>query len=162
MNNPRQAKQDQQFLREAIALAEESVHSGGGPFGAIVVHQGQIVGRGNNRVVPNNDPTAHAEIVAIRAVCAQLNEYHLTGCTLYVNCEPCPMCFSAASWAHIERIVFAASRDDAAAAGFDDVAIHQQVMLPLAERKIVMQQQLRDEALSAFTLWKNLEGRVDY
>lgn len=153
---------DHQFLREAMALAEASVRNGGGPFGAVVVHDGVIVGRGNNRVVPNNDPTAHAEIVAIRAACAQLNEYHLTGCVLYVNCEPCPMCFSAASWAHIERIVFAASRGDAADAGFDDVAIHQQVMLPLAERRILMQQQLREEALKAFELWKNLEGRIDY
>ncbi len=153
---------DQQFLREAIALSEASVRSGGGPFGAVVVWEGRVIARGNNRVVPNNDPTAHAEIVAIRAACAQLNAYHLTGCTLYVNCEPCPMCFAAASWAHIERIVFAASRDDAADVGFDDVAIHQQVMLPITQRHIPMQQQLRDEALQAFALWKNFEGRVDY
>lgn len=153
---------DEQFLREALALAEASVASGGGPFGAVVVHHGQVVGRGSNRVVEANDPTAHAEIVAIRAACANLHEYHLTGCTLYVNCEPCPMCFAAASWAHIERIVFAASRDDAAAAGFDDVAIHQQVTLPTAQRKIPMQQKLRDEALKAFTLWNNLEGKREY
>jgi tRNA(Arg) A34 adenosine deaminase TadA len=153
---------DQQFLREAIALAEASVGSGGGPFGAVVVHAGRVVGRGNNCVVPNNDPTAHAEIVAIRAACAQLNEFHLTGCILYVNCEPCPMCFSAASWAHIERIVYAASREDAAAAGFDDVAIHQQVMLPPSQRNIPMQQQLHDEALKTFELWKNLEGKIEY
>lgn len=153
---------DLEFLREAIALAEHSVRSGGGPFGAVVVHNGNVVARGSNRVVPNNDPTAHAEIVAIRSACAQLNEYHLAGCTLYVNCEPCPMCFAAASWAHIERIVFAASREDAASAGFDDLAIHQQVMLPTSQRTIPMQQQLRTEALNALVLWKNLEGKVEY
>jgi len=153
---------DHQFLREAIALAEQSVCSGGGPFGAVVVQNGQVVARGNNRVVLHNDPTAHAEIVAIRTACAQLHEYHLTGCTLYVNCEPCPMCFSAASWAHIERIVFAAGREDAANAGFDDLAIHQQVMLAPAQRMIPMHQQLRDEALNAFMLWKNLEHKVEY
>src|SRR5512143_544325 len=153
---------DRQFLREAIALAEESVRNGGGPFGAVVVHDGQIVARGNNRVVPDTDPTAHAEIVAIRAACTELQQYHLTGCTLYVNCEPCPMCFSAASWAHIERIIFAASREDAAAAGFDDVAIHQQVALPPFQRNIPMQQQLREEALKAFSIWKSFEGKVEY
>lgn len=153
---------DRQFLREAIALAEESVRNQGGPFGAVIVHNGQIIARGNNRVVICNDPTAHAEIVAIRAACTQLNEYHLKGCTLYVNCEPCPMCFSAASWARIERIVFAASREDAAAVGFEDVAIHQQAALPPSQRKIPMQQQLREEALNALEEWKNLEGKVEY
>lgn len=153
---------DHLFLREAIALAEASVRSNGGPFGAVVVHNGEIVGRGSNRVVPHNDPTAHAEIVAIRAACAQLNAYHLTGCTLYVNCEPCPMCFAAASWAHIERIVYAVDRDAAAAVGFDDVAIHQQVALPPSQRTIVMEQQLQEEALAAFDMWKNLEGKVEY
>jgi len=153
---------DQQFLREAIALAEASVRSGGGPFGAVLVHDGDIVARGNNRVVPNNDPTAHAEIVAIRTACAQVNQFHLAGYTLYVNCEPCPMCFSAASWAHIDRIVYAANREDAAAIGFDDVEIYQQVILPPAQRNIPMQQQLRDEALNVFTLWNNLEEKDEY
>ncbi len=153
---------DRQFMREAIALAEESVRNGGGPFGAVVVYDGQIIARGNNRVVPDTDPTSHAEIVAIRAACRELRQYHLTGCTLYVNCEPCPMCFSAASWAHIERIIFAANREDAAAAGFDDVAIHHQVTLPPSQRNIPMQQQLREEALKAFSIWKNFEGKVEY
>lgn len=153
---------DQQFLREAIALAEASVGSGGGPFGAVVVRNGQVIARGTNRVVPDSDPTAHAEVVAIRAACAQLAEHHLDGAILYVNCEPCPMCFAAASWAHIARIVFAASREDAAAVGFDDVAIHQQVQLPVGQRQLPMQQLLRDEALNAFRLWENFAGRIDY
>lgn len=162
MTVPQELSMDHHFLREAIALAEASVSNGGGPFGAVVVRNGEVIGRGDNRVVPHCDPTAHAEIVAIRAACAQQEQHHLDGSILYVNCEPCPMCFAAASWAHIERIVYAANREDAAAIGFDDVEIHQQVMLPLSQRKIPMQQQLHDEALKAFELWKNFEGKVEY
>jgi guanine deaminase len=153
---------DEQFLREALALAEASVASGGGPFGAVVVRDGQVIARGNNRVVPHNDPTAHAEIVALRNACTALDDFRLTGCTLYVNCEPCPMCFSAAYWARIERIVFAASREDAAQAGFDDVVIHEQVALPVSMRGVPMVQLLRDESARAFELWRQLENRVEY
>jgi guanine deaminase len=153
---------DEQFLREALALAEASVASGGGPFGAVVVRDGRVIGRGSNRVVPHNDPTAHAEIVAIRAACTVEGDFHLAGSTLYVNCEPCPMCFAAAYWARIERIVFAASRAAAAQAGFDDVALHEQVALPISARSVVMVQLLREESSKAFELWRRLENRVEY
>lgn len=153
---------DEEFLREAITMAESSVGHEGGPFGALVVRNGQILGRGANRVTADNDPTAHAEVVAIRDACRNAGDFALAGATLYVSCEPCPMCFAAAYWARIERIVFAASREDAAAAGFDDVMIHEQVALPPAERRLPMVQLLRVEAQQPFLMWRQFDARIDY
>ena len=153
---------NERFLLEAIRLADESIANGGGPFGAVLVKDGEIVGRGSNRVTQNNDPTAHAEVQAIRDACRTLGDFQLTGCELYVNCEPCPMCLSAAYWARVDAIYFAATAADAAAAGFDDVLIKEELQRPLSERRLLMQQALREAALETFERWRELEDKVEY
>lgn len=150
------------FMREAIALAEASVQNGGGPFGALVVLQGRIVGRGSNRVTSDLDPTAHAEIVAIREACRTLGRFALQGGELYVNCEPCPMCLAAAYWARLDRVYHAATRQDATAAGFDDDLFYQEVCLPPERRRLPLKQLLPEEAAAAFTAWLANPNRVDY
>ncbi len=155
-------EQKRGFMREAMALAEASVQNGGGPFGAVVVRAGRVVGRGSNRVTADNDPTAHAEVMAIRDACRTLGSYSLEGCELYVNCEPCPMCLAAAYWARLERIYHAATRQDAAAAGFDDALIYQEVCLPPAQRRMPLEQLLPEEAGTAFAAWGDKADRVDY
>lgn len=150
-------------MAEAIALAREGVGRGdGGPFGAVVVREGEILGRGWNRVIRDRDPTAHAEMVAIRDAARRLGRHHLDGCTLYVACEPCPMCLSAAYWAHIERVCYAANGADAAALGFDDRLILDELHLPAAARRIRMEQLMRSEALAAFEAWRGSALREDY
>ena len=154
---------DREFLREAIQLSIEKMLAGeGGPFGALVVRGGRVVGRGWNQVTSTNDPTAHAEIVAIRAACGALGTYRLAGCTLYASCEPCPMCLAATYWARIERIVFAAGRQDAADAGFDDSWLYDEVNRVPTERSIPAEQSLRDEALAAFRAWRLKGDRAEY
>jgi len=153
---------DDDFLRQAIHLAEASVRSGGGPFGAVVVKDGEIIGRGHNRVTLDNDPTAHAEIQAIRDACQHVGGFSLEGCTLYVNCEPCPMCLSACYWAHLDEVIFAADAADAAQAGFDDMLIREELAQPREARRLSMRQSLRDEALAVFELWRESADRVDY
>jgi tRNA(Arg) A34 adenosine deaminase TadA len=134
----------------------------GGPFGAVIARDGVIVGRGWNQVTSANDPTAHAELMAIRAACRRLGSFRLDGGELYASCEPCPMCLSAAYWARLGRIYFAATRDDAAAAGFDDGVIYREVALPHAQRALPLQPLLRPEALAAFAEWKNKPDKVPY
>ena len=154
---------EERFLREAIQLSIDKMQAGeGGPFGAIVVRDGQIVGRGWNRVTSANDPTAHAEIVAIRAACRTLNTFRLKGCLLYSSCEPCPMCLAAIYWARIDSLWYAAGRDDAARAGFDDAWIAEQIGRPPQEQSLSIRQALRDEALVAFDVWLRNENRVEY
>lgn len=150
------------FMREAIALAAASVRDGGGPFGAVVVRDGRIVGRGSNRVTPDSDPTAHAEVVAIRDACRTLGSFSLEGCELYVSCEPCPMCLAAAYWARLERIYHAATHRDAAAAGFDDALFYHEVCLPPEQRRLPLQQLLPDEAAAVFAAWLASPDRVNY
>jgi tRNA(Arg) A34 adenosine deaminase TadA len=150
------------FMREAIQLARHSVAEGGGPFGAVVVKAGRIIGRGHNRVTLDHDPTAHAEIEAIRAACAVLGEFRLDGCVLYSSCLPCPMCLSAAYWARVQAIVYGADGADAAAIGFDDAFILAQLMQPAAQRSLPMQQYLREDALQAFLDWQQRPDRVEY
>ena len=151
------------LMREAIKLAEEGMHGGrGGPFGCVVVRQGEIVGRGQNRVTSTNDPTAHAEVTAIRDACANLKTFQLTDCELYTSCEPCPMCLSAIYWARIPQIFFANSRQDAAEIGFDDDFIYRQIPLPLEKRAIKISQLLRDEGLKTFQGWTKKTDRVRY
>ncbi len=151
------------FMREAIRLSYEGpAQQAGGPFGAIVVKDGQIVGRAFNRVTSTNDPTAHAEILAIRDACARLGTYQLTNCTLYTSCEPCPMCLGAIYWARPARVVYAARHADAAKAGFDDTFIYQQISLPAQERSIPMEQMLSDEAWGAFEKWIQKEDKKLY
>ena len=156
-------EQDEQFLRQAIALARAGLERGeGGPFGCVIVKDGQVVGQGNNRVTSSNDPTAHAEVVAIRAACAQLNSFQLDGCTVYTSCEPCPMCLGAIYWARPARIVYAATREDAADAGFDDSFIYAELPLPPAERRYAMEHGCREEAQAVFGAWKAMAGKVGY
>jgi guanine deaminase len=153
----------QHFLREAIRLSIEKMQAGqGGPFGAVVVKDGGIVGVGFNCVTTTNDPTAHAEIVAIRDACARLGTFSLTGCEIYSSCEPCPMCLAAVYWARLERLHYAATREDAAAAGFDDAHVYREIPLPPAERSLPTTQDLRQEALAAFDAWLKKEDRIEY
>ncbi|MGI9542165.1 MAG: nucleoside deaminase [Cyclobacteriaceae bacterium] len=156
-------EQKHQFMREAIKLSLENVESGnGGPFGAVVVKEGQIVGRGINMVTAMNDPTAHAEVVAIREACATLDTFQLDGCEIYCSCEPCPMCLGAIYWARPEKIYFANSKEDAAQANFDDQFIYEEVSRPLKKRKLFTEQMLREEALLAFQKWTESQDKTEY
>ncbi|GIV31528.1 MAG: guanine deaminase [Saprospiraceae bacterium] len=151
------------FMREAIRLAREGMRSRiGGPFGAVVVRNGQIIGRGNNRVASTNDPTAHAEIVAIRQACQHLGSFQLDGCIIYTSCEPCPMCLGAIYWARPQKVYYACTRHDAASIEFDDEFIYQELNLPLDQRKIPALQLLREEALPVFEEWVKMEDKVVY
>jgi len=156
------AHDDETLTRRAIELARASVRDGGGPFGAVVAKAGRIVAEGVNRVTPSNDPTAHAEIEALRAACRAEGTYRLDGCTVYASCEPCPMCLAALYWARVERVVFAASRADAAAAGFDDERIYVELARPLAQRELPMTRLLGDEASVVFEDWNAKADRKEY
>jgi guanine deaminase len=150
-------------MARAIELAIENVHSGrGGPFGAVVVRDGRIIASGTNQVTSSNDPTAHAEMVAIRAACAALGTFQLDGCDLYATCEPCPMCLGAIYWARPSRVFFGGTAADAAAAGFDDAFIYEQLEAPPEERRIPFIPMMREEALACFQAWKAKSGRIDY
>jgi guanine deaminase len=150
------------FMREAICLAETSVRHRGGPFGCVVVRRGQVVGRGQNAVTSSNDPTAHAEVVAIRAACQTLGTFQLSDCELYTSCEPCPMCLGAIYWARLAKVFYGNNRKDAAAIGFDDDLIYREIPLPPDRRAIPMKPLLRDEAQGAFQAWKTKTDRVEY
>ena len=151
------------FMHEAIRLSVEKMREGrGGPFGAVVVKGGQIISRGWNKVTITNDPTAHAEVVAIREACRALQTFRLDGCELYASCEPCPMCLSAIYWAHLDRLYFAATREDAAAAGFDDEILYREIPLPITERRLPTRQVLREPALAAFAEWKARPDKILY
>jgi guanine deaminase len=150
-------------MRRAIALALESVRSGnGGPFGALIVKDSHILAEGTNRVTSANDPTAHAEVVAIREACRVLGDFQLSGCDLYTTCEPCPMCLGAIYWARPARVFYAGTAADAAAAGFDDAFIYDELKRPLAARRVPMTQLLRDESLAIFSAWKQQENKTPY
>jgi guanine deaminase len=153
---------DEGFLREAIELGVESASTVGGPFGAVVAIGGRVVARGANRVVADGDPTLHAEIVAIRTACRAVGSFDLSGAVLYTSCEPCPMCFGAAYWARVDRIVHAATRADAAAAGFDDAAIYADVAAPADERALTTIQLLAEEGWRPFAAWAANPARVPY
>jgi tRNA(Arg) A34 adenosine deaminase TadA len=151
------------FLQEAIDLAVENVESGlGGPFAALVVEDGSVLAQGTNRVTTVHDPTAHAEITAIRAACKERRDFALDGCTLYSTCEPCPMCLGAIYWARLDRVVYAANRADAADAGFDDDHIYQELDKPPADRHLPMEQRLAEEAHRPFEAWLDYDERVEY
>ena len=150
------------FMSRAIELSIESVKSGGGPFGSVIIKNNEIISEGMNRVTKNNDPTAHGEIVAIRNACKNLNDFSLKGCELYTSCEPCPMCLSAIYWSRIDKIYYANTRDDAKKIDFDDSLIYSELTKKIKERKIPTTQLMRDEALEGFKLWKNTENKVKY
>lgn len=152
-----------EFMREAIRLSFRAMRRNtGGPFGAVVVRNGKVVGRGWNRVTSANDPTAHAEIVAIRSACRRLKTFSLEGCELYTSCEPCPMCLSAIYWARVKRVYYACTRGDAARIRFRDDFIYNEIARPVARRRLPMKQFLREEALSAFREWQLKEDKVPY
>ena len=154
---------DDLFLARAIELARQGSELGdGGPFGAVIVHDGKIVAEAWNRVVASKDPTAHAEIAAIRSASTALDRFHLNGCTLYASSEPCPMCLAAAYWAHIERIVFANSRAEAAAIGFSDDWLYDELQMPLTERRIRMEHRQLPGATKAMQAWTSCPHRVPY
>lgn len=151
------------FMREAIALSREMMRQGkSGPFGAVVVKENRIVGRGYNQVTAHNDPTAHAEVQAIRQACQQLNTFDLAGCEIYTSCEPCPMCLGAIWWARMDKIVYAANRIDAAKAGFSDAHFYQELAKENHERAVVMQGFLREEALLTFDEWVKKTDKILY
>jgi tRNA(Arg) A34 adenosine deaminase TadA len=151
------------FMREACRLAEEGLRGGrGGPFGCVVVRRGEVVGRGQNQVTSEQDPTAHAEVVAIRDACRGLGTFQLADCELYTSCEPCPMCLAAIYWARIPTVYYGNTRQDAAAIGFDDDFIYRQIPLPVAERTVRMESLLREEAQAAFRGWAEKPDKVRY
>jgi guanine deaminase len=153
---------DEELLRLAIDLGVESASGVGGPFGAVVAVDGRVIARGANQVVAENDPTLHAEVVAIRAACREVRSFDLSGAVLYSSCEPCPMCFGAAFWARVDRVVHAASRVDAAAAGFDDAAIYADVCAPAGARVLATVQLLAGEGGRPFEAWAANPDRVQY
>ena len=149
-------------MQEAINAAFEGMRQKGGPFGAVVVKNGEIVGKGSNCVTETNDPTAHAEVVAIRDACKKLGSFQLEGCEIYTSCEPCPMCLGAIYWARPDKVFYACDKDDAADSGFDDAFIYKELKLPLSERKVPFVQMSREEALSVFAEWNEKEDKTEY
>ncbi len=154
---------DETYLREAILLSREKMDAGeGGPFGAVIVRDDEIIGRGWNRVTSTCDPTAHAEITAIRAACSRLGTFSLAGCRIYSSCEPCPMCFAAILWARVDEVYYAASCEDAAAAGFDDRKFYAEICKAVKERETPVMQLLRDEANLVLDAWRAKPNKVAY
>lgn len=153
----------EKFMREAIRLSIENVETGkGGPFGAVIVKDGKIIARGVNQVTTDNDPTAHAEVVAIRNACKALNTFQLDGCEVYTSCEPCPMCLGAIYWARPDKIYYANTKEDAADINFDDQFIYEEIERPIDERKLFTQQMLRDEAIEGFKKWSESQDKIEY
>lgn len=155
---------DRKMMSRAIELAQAGVDSNlGGPFGCVIARNGEIVGEGNNQVTSTNDPTAHAEVVAIRSACTNLNSFQLEGCVVYTSCEPCPMCLGAIYWARPERIYIACNRNDAAEAGFDDAFIYDELCGDdFASRKVPMSMMMRDEGLEVFKNWIEKPDKIEY
>lgn len=156
-------EQDEKFMRRAIELAQRGMENGaGGPFGCVIVKDGEIVGEGCNRVTSTNDPTAHAEVVAIREACQNLNSFQLEDCVIYASCEPCPMCLGAIYWARPKAIFYACNKSDAAVISFDDQFIYEEIERPIDERKIKTENILREEGLKVFENWADKTDRTDY
>lgn len=156
-------EKDEEFMRRAIALAQNGIDANqGGPFGAVVVKNGEIVGEGCNRVTSTNDPTAHAEIVAIRNACEKLGDFQLDGCTVYTSCEPCPMCLGAIYWARPARVFYACTREDAARIGFDDEFIYEEIEKNFEHRQMKLVNLMRDEGLTVFENWAHKTDKTEY
>jgi tRNA(Arg) A34 adenosine deaminase TadA len=158
----KEIKFDERLMQQAISIAESNIDAGGGPFGAVIVKDGTVIATGANRVTANNDPTAHAEVSAIRQAAKILKSFDLAGCDIYSSCEPCPMCLSAIYWAHIDRIWYAADKHDAAAAGFDDSFIYEEIEKHPEARKIAAQQCMHTEAKAVFDKWNNKTDKIKY
>ncbi len=153
---------DRKFMRQAIDLSIENVRNGGGPFGAVIVRNGEVVATGVNNVVPHCDPTAHAEVSAIRKACQKVGDFKLDGCTIYTSCEPCPMCLSAIYWSGIERIFYGNTKQDAEDINFSDKFIYDELALPMTERRVPAVNIMREEALEAFRDWEDKSDKVEY
>lgn len=149
-------------MRQAIELSIQNVAAGGGPFGAVIARNGEIVATGTNRVTANMDPTAHAEVSAIRAAAAKLGTFDLSGCEIYTSCEPCPMCLGAIYWARLDRVYYGNNQHDAAAIGFDDAFIYEELAVGPEERRLKMETLLPDEAIAAFDAWRDKTDKVPY
>jgi len=155
--------EEKAFLKRAIELSRLGMENGqGGPFGCVIVKDGKIVGEGNNRVTSTNDPTAHAEVVAIRDACKNMNTFQLEGCDIYTSCEPCPMCLGAIYWARPDRVIYANTKEDAAAIEFDDDFIYKEIATPMTSRKIPFIHQPDESAKEVFTAWKKWVGKTRY
>ena len=150
------------LIREAFRLAEDNVRNGGGPFGAVIAKDGEIISTGVNRVTATHDPTAHAEVSAIREACRKLDTYSLKGCEIYSSCEPCPMCLGAIYWAHLDKIYFGNNKTDAKNIGFDDSFIYDELELPRGKRKLASEVLLEKEAIKAFELWRDKPDKIEY
>ena len=156
-------KKKEHFMQEAVNAAIQGMNNNeGGPFGCVVVKDGKIIGRGNNNVTSTNDPTAHAEVTAIREACKHLNSYQLDGCDIFTSCEPCPMCLGAIYWARPDKVYYGSNQIDAAQIGFDDEFIYKEIPLPYSDRSIPFEQLGRDIAMKAFQLWDEKEDKTEY
>jgi len=155
-------KNQEEYMREAIDLSIKNIDENGGPFGAVIVKDGEIIARGVNRVTSNIDPTAHAEVNAIREAAKKLGTFDLEGCAIYSSCEPCPMCLGAIYWAHLDKLYYANTKQDAKEINFDDSFIYEELDLPISQRKIPTTQILREEAIEAFNKWKNKSDKIEY
>jgi guanine deaminase len=155
--------ENEKFMRRAIELAQKGMETGaGGPFGCVIVKNGEIVGEGSNLVTSTNDPTAHAEVTAIRSACQNLNSFQLDDCVLYTSCEPCPMCLGAIYWARPSKVFYAASHSDAAKAGFDDQFIYEEIEKPISERKIETVNFMREKGVEVFEMWTEKDDKIEY
>jgi len=153
---------NKEFMLEAIRVANENIQNQGGPFGAVIVKDGKIIAASGNTVTTDNDPTAHAEVNTIRKACKKLGTFNLEGCEIYSSCEPCPMCLSAIYWAHIDKLYYATTKDDAASIGFDDSFIYHEFTLQPHQRRVKAEQHDRDIALEPFTIWKTKTDKTEY
>lgn len=151
-----------ELMKKAIELSVENVENGGGPFGAVIAREGKIIATGVNRVTANHDPTAHAEVSAIRAACQALGTFDLSGCEIYTSCEPCPMCLGAIYWAHLDKMYYGNDKHDAARIGFDDSFIYDELALPYTERRLVAEPLLEEEAEQAFRMWEEKTDKIAY
>lgn len=155
-------KSKEELMRTAIRLANENVENGGGPFGAVIARNGEIVATGVNRVTAQCDPTAHAEVSAIRNAAEKLHTFNLSGCEIYTSCEPCPMCLAAIYWAHIDKIYYGNNQHDAAGIGFDDSFIYREISLPAEERQLPSERLLNEEAIRTFERWREKPDKTEY
>ena len=162
MDKTKFSEQDRHFMQMAIDLSIENVANGGGPFGAVIVRNGEVIATGTNRVTANNDPTAHAEVSAIRSACAKEKCFKLEGCTCYTSCEPCPMCLSALYWAGVARIVYGNTKEDTKTIDFDDSFIYDEIAKPYAQRAIPCENLMRKEALEGFRAWREKTDKIEY
>jgi len=163
MEKIKPTEEQRKFMQMAVDLARENIENGqGGPFGAVIVKDGKVVGQGANKVTTINDPTAHAEVMAIRNACKALGSFQLDGCDIYSSCEPCPMCLGAIYWARPDNLYFACTREDAANAGFDDSYIYHQLSLPMEKRKIRTSHFMRDESMKVFDIWNGMTNKIEY